>query len=270
MSEKLLRDIIILVVVFGAIWGGVAYFMSDVETPGVGISREQEQRLGDIMAKKMILSDWENITAQYPKADSAYRIIYTRLLKQIPLPAYDYHFYILRDSTVNAFTIAGGHIFIFEGLLKFCETPEELAAVLAHEIGHAEKRHITKKLAKELGIEVVGTILGGGDDNVVKEAGRLLLSKRFDRKYETEADHYAANLLEKAGISPYVMASFFRRLNEKGMGYNSNLEFLMTHPHNNNRIKDILNHQTPAGFEEKPFTINWKAVQQSLEGEEVL
>jgi hypothetical protein len=43
------------------------------------------------------------------------------------------------------------------------------------------------------------------------------------------------------------------------MGYDSNLEFLMTHPHNDNRIKDILNHQTPAGFEEKPFTIDWKA-----------
>lgn len=264
MGEKLVRDIVILVLIFGAIWAGFAYFSKDWKTPSIEISREQEQKLGDIMAKKVVLTQWENITAQYPKVDSAYRIIYGRLLNQVPLPAYNYRFYILRDTTINAFTIAGGHIFVFEGLIKFCESPEELAAVLAHEIGHAEKKHITKKLAKELGIEAVGTILGGGDDNVIKEAGKLVLSKRFDREYEKQADHFAIDLLEKAGISPYKLASFFRKLNEAGLAYDDDLEFMMTHPHNDSRIKDILGHQPAAGFNEKPFVMDWKDIQQSL------
>lgn len=263
--NKTLRDLLILAIVFGGIWAGIAYLPIVWKAPDLTISKEQEQKLGDILAEKSILAEWENINNQYPMADSAIRIITRRLLNQIDTPGYNYRFYLLRDSTINAFTIAGGHIFIFEGLLKFCETPEELAAVLAHEIGHAEKRHIAKKLTKELGLTLITTILGGGNDNMAKEAGKILLSKGFDRKYEEEADQYSINMLEKAGISPYKLASFFRRLDENGLSYNKNLEFMMTHPHHDTRVKDILSHQTPAKFKEIPFKLDWEGVKKSLD-----
>ena len=49
---------------------------------------------------------------------------------------------------VNAFTIPGGRIYIYKGLFEFCESAEQLAAVLAHEIGHVEKCHKVSKLIK--------------------------------------------------------------------------------------------------------------------------
>lgn len=263
--NKTFRDLLILVVIFGGIWAAIAYIPFDWKMPDFTISKEQEQKLGDIMAEKMILSEWENITNQYPKVDSALRQIQLRLLDNIEDKNYDYKFYLLRDSTINAFTIAGGHIFVFEGLVKFCETPEELAAVLAHELGHAEKRHISKKLTKDLGIELVTAILTGGNDNMIKEAGKLLLSKKFDRDYEREADRYANELLEKAEISPYKLVDFFHRLDKKGYSYDKNFELIMTHPHHDSRIKDILTYQTAADFDEKSFDMNWEEIQQNLD-----
>lgn len=262
--NKILRDLLILFAVFGGIWAAIAYLPFKWNMPDFTISKEQEQRLGDILAEKMVLTEWENISSQYPDVDSALRVIETRLLDNVEEKQYDYRFYILRDSSINAFTIAGGHIFIFEGLIQFCQSPEELAAIIAHEIGHAERKHITKKLSKDLGIELITTILGGGNDNMIKEAGKLLLSKRFDRGYERDADKYATDLLEKSNISPYKMLDFFHRLDKKGYSYDKDLELVMTHPHNDNRIKDILNYQTKATFKEKGFDMDWEAVQASL------
>lgn len=262
--NKILRDFLLLIGIFGGIWAGIAYLPILWEAPDLTLSKEQEQKLGDVLAKDVVLDKWENVSQQYPLADSALRVIYTRLLGSIPEPAYNYKFYILRDSTVNAFTIAGGHIFVFEGLIQFCESPEELAAVLAHEIGHSQKRHVVKKLTKDLGLELVSVIISGGNETVVHEAGKLLFSSRYDRTYEKQADRFAVDLLEKANINPYTMAGFFRRLKEKDMAYDEDLEFIMTHPHNDSRIRDILTYQTAASFTQKPFTIDWKAVQQSL------
>lgn len=265
--NRTLRDFLILIVVFGGIWAAVAVIPFDWGMDDIAIGKEQEQQLGDIMAEKLILSQWDDITDNYPKADSALKVIYTRLLNEVPEKNYDYKFYILRDTTINAFTIAGGHIFIFEGLLHACESPEELAAVLAHEIGHAEENHVTKKLVKDLGLEIVGTILSGGNDNILKEAGKVLLSKGFDRQYEREADRYAGELLEKAKISPFAIISFFTRLDKMGYSYDEDLELVMSHPHTDERIKNILAYQGTVGFEAEPFTMDWKAVQQSLKEE---
>lgn len=262
--NKIVRDLLILIAIFGGIWAAIAYLPFKWNMPDFTISKEKEQKLGDILAEKMVLSEWENISNKYPKVDSALKIIENRLLNNVEDKNYDYRFYLLRDSSINAFTIAGGHIFIFEGLVQFCESPEELAAIIAHEIGHAEKRHITKKLSKDLGIELITTILGGGNDNIVKQAGKLLLSKRFDRGYEREADRYATELLEKSNINPYKMVDFFHRLDKKGYSYDEGLELVMTHPHNDSRVKDILNYQTKADFREMKFSLNWTEIKEML------
>ena len=78
------------------------------------------------------------------------------------------------------------------------------------------------------------------------------------RSNEKEADQYAMELLERAKISPTVIASFFRKLNREELDYNENMEFLMTHPHNNSRIKASLSYETAGNFEAQDFEIDWK------------
>ena len=65
------------------------------------------------------------------------RLISNRLVLAIDEPLFNYEFYLIASDEVNAFTIPGGRIFVFSGLLNEADNPEEVAAVLAHEIGHA-------------------------------------------------------------------------------------------------------------------------------------
>ena len=71
-------------------------------------------------------------------------------------------------------------------------------------------------------------------------------------------------LLERAKIAPTATASFFRKLNREELDYNENMEFIMTHPHNNSRIKASLSHETAGNFEAEDFDIDWKQAQEAL------
>ena len=146
------------------------------------------------------------------------------------------------------------------GLISFCDSSEQLAAVLAHEIGHVEKRHSVSKLIKEFGINLFFTIISGGNTVLLTGLFHATASTAFDRSYEKEADQFALNLLEEAKISPTAMASFFRKLNRENLGYNERIEFLMTHPQNNARIKSALNYKTRDNFESQRFELNWEEV----------
>jgi len=150
-------------------------------------------------------------------------------------------------------------------LITMSESPEEVAAVLAHEIGHAEKRHVLSKIVKEFSIAVVVGILAGGDPNVIVQIIQQVVGSSFDREQEEEADRFALELLEKAKIDPQHLADFFSKLNEKEMSYNKNLEILMTHPHNDSRIDKVKRYRTSRGFKEEKIEMDWKAVKEAIE-----
>jgi beta-barrel assembly-enhancing protease len=198
-------------------------------------------------------------------ADSALQVITKRLVDALDSSAYRYQFTIIKSKEINAFTIPGGNIFVFSGLIEMSDTPEELAAVLAHEIGHAEKRHVVSKLLKQLSITAIVGILSGGDPSVLTSVLKDILGNTFDREQEVEADKFALELLEKSSISPKSLARFFEKLNENNLDYDKNLEILMTHPHNDNRIDEVRKYKTKNDFESKPFNINWQRVKESVE-----
>jgi len=225
------------------------------------LSVEQEILLGEKIEKHVL---------QNPKVynqavmDSALWVILTRLEQEIEFSDYDYTLKIIDSPEINAFTIPGGRIFIYKGLLVFCDSPEQVAAVLAHEIAHVEKRHTVSKLIKEFGITLLFSILSGGDAILLSDLFQATVSTSFDRANEREADDFALALLEKAQISPSSMASFFRKLNRENRAYNENIEFLMTHPHNNARIKRSLNYQVKDSFSSKPLGLNWQEIKEEV------
>ena len=156
---------------------------------------------------------------------------------------------------------------MFSGLINFCETPEELAAVLAHEIGHAEKRHVVSKLTKELGLSILFSILGGNNGVIISEIGRTTLSTKFDREQEKQADDFSFALMEKAKLDPKNMSSFMLRLREKYADLENvmeKLEWINTHPNTNSRIKSGMEYKTAPGFVAETFGMDWKRVKESL------
>lgn len=265
MRGSTLRDLLILLAI-GAGLFIAGYFLvreigkSDLEL-SYEVSYEQEEELGDLF-KDLIWDEFP--TVKDNAADSALKQITDRLIKALDTTHYRYEFTIIKEEQINAFTIPGGNIYVFSELMRVAETPEEVAAVLAHEIGHAENRHVVTKLMQELSITAIVSILSGGDPSMLTEVLKDIIGNSFSRSQEEEADKFALELLEKAGISPKSLARFFERLNEKDLDYDENLEILMTHPHNDKRIEQVRRYKTKNGFKPVPFEMDWKKVQESL------
>jgi predicted Zn-dependent protease len=146
--------------------------------------------------------------------------------------------YVFGDGQVNAFAIPGGNIVVYSALIRFCDNPDMLAGVMAHEIAHIQCNHISKKLAKEIGISTVFAIFG---DNLKILGGilRNLTSNHFNREQEAEADAIAVTYLQKAQIDPAQAAALFTKLNDKMGSMSGAMEWLSTHPDSKKRAEKI-------------------------------
>lgn len=232
-----------------------------MEDATLEISVDQEEQLGQFIVDAFLE---ETLPIDTPVVDSAMWVIESRLLQHVGTTDYEFTFHLVEDDLVNAMTMPGGNIVVFSGLLEFCESPEEVAAVLAHEIGHVQHRHTVEKLVAELGMAFVVGVLTGGDATLIHELSQTLISGAFSRSQESEADEYAMQLMLDADINPRSIATFFRRLNRENMGYSEYMEWMMSHPHNNARIKASLEFPVPEGFKSEPIDIDWDRVVAAL------
>lgn len=258
MLRSILRDLVILLGVFGLIWLIFTLF-SFPENPKL-MSIEKEERLGDAYTDLILLNPmFEPLENRL--IDSAVRVIGDRLLEGLDDTEYRYRFTVFNNEMINAFTLPGGHILISSGLIEFCDTPEELASVMAHEMGHVEERHVISRLVKEFGMKIITS----GDQYVLGEVTELLASTSFDRKQEEEADLFAEHLLEASGIEPRTLATLFRKLeDESGNELLDHFEIISTHPNINSRIREALSFVPGDSFKAEPIDLDWERVRSQL------
>ncbi|MCP4199733.1 MAG: M48 family metallopeptidase [Proteobacteria bacterium] len=225
------------------------------------IPLETETRLGGLLMDQLLVTTPE---VNSIPLDDAMATISDRLLRGLKDSKYYYRFIVVDTETVNAYTLPGGTIIVFSGLIEFTKSPEELAAVLAHEIGHAEKNHVTKKLIKQVGLEVLMGSSSGGDTLLLSELVKTMASLVFDRAQEQQADEFAMELLLTTKINPRTIASFFRRVREKQSSLETELELLSNHPETGSRIRAALQYNVPPNTQFESFAIDWERVQKSL------
>ena len=125
----------------------------------------------------------------------------------------------------------GYKIVVFRGLLSLLESEDELAGVVAHEIGHGVRGHIEEGAAKNAGIalaaDLLSRLLGGGKaTEIALGAGAVLASQGYSREQEVEADDFAVATLARSGYSPWGLYNAIRRMAEAGLvtspsGFNS-------------------------------------------------
>jgi Zn-dependent protease with chaperone function len=142
-------------------------------------------------------------------------------------------------DAVNAAAAAGGHIVVFNGLIQTAETPDEVAAVLAHEIGHVAYRHPLVGIYRSLGHRMLLAALVGDASTALglaSDAARLALDSAHSRSDEAAADRYAIELLKRAGLDSRGLAAFFRRLREQGAGA-SVPHWMSSHPATEERMR---------------------------------
>jgi Zn-dependent protease with chaperone function len=148
---------------------------------------------------------------------------------------------VVKSDIPNAFAIPGGHIVIYDRIIEGMNSYEELAALLAHEVTHIEKRHSLKSMFRQLStrlffnlmlgdIDVVGSILLTNADN--------LKQLSYSRSLETEADTYGVSLLARQNISCKGFIKLFKLL-QKDTGNTSEGEWFSSHPDLEKRIAHI-------------------------------
>ena len=145
---------------------------------------------------------------------------------------------VLRRPEANAFALPGGHIYLFEGLIGKAESVDEVAGVLAHEIGHVAHRDSTRSVIQAGGLSflfgmVLGDFVGGG---AVTIASRTLLQTSYSREVERRADAYAVELIGRLGGDPRALGAILVRIDGSD---HPGVRLLLDHPDTRDRLAAI-------------------------------
>ena len=246
----------LIVAIIVAIIGAITYFSSKStnevtgEVQHVNIAPDQEVALGlqafPEMAQQFGGEIDQAVINNYVESVGQ-RVVQQSDAKDTP---YKYDFHVLADpQTINAFALPGGQVSITLGLLGRLHNEAELAGVLGHEVGHVVARHGAEQLAKsQLSQTLVGaaTIAAYDPDHPNRSASNAavaaaigqLVSMRFGRQDELEADALGVRLMKEAGYDTRGMHDLLVTLEKLNQGGNAP-EFFSTHPNPENRLARV-------------------------------
>jgi Zn-dependent protease with chaperone function len=157
----------------------------------------------------------------------------------------DFTVKIYDAPVVNAFALPGGRIAVFDSLIAAADTPEEVAGVIAHELGHVANRHSEAQLIRAVGLQLMLSLASGGTGgNQLGEMAGVLTILRYSRVAEEEADNSAQQTLSQAAIDPLGLKRFFEKIQKlegaSSSGIFDNLaSMISTHPLTEDRIAAI-------------------------------
>lgn len=147
----------------------------------------------------------------------------------------------------NAFALPAGYVVITDDLIRLAENDEELLAVMAHEIGHVQKRHILRQILQN---SLTALLVAGLFGDLTSIAGlsatlpTFLVQQKYSRQFEREADSYAASILEARGIPLNHLVNILRRLTRREPGGRGGMvDYLSSHPATEERIEALLERQ---------------------------
>jgi len=156
----------------------------------------------------------------------------------------DYHFRVLEDEQVNAVSLPGGYVYVNSGLLEKVANDDELACILAHEVGHIVARHSIKKLQAMQGYSVLRLLVavapGTGDVGSAADAAYMQFLLGYSREDELLADQLGARYAKLAGYDPHGMITFLDKLQDinRRMPIQEK-SYYKTHPYVPDRVRVV-------------------------------
>lgn len=172
-----------------------------------------------------------------------------RLVDDLGDQPFDYRFRVLPDPSLNAFAVPGGYIYLHSGTILEAGSVEELAGVLAHELGHVKGRH-SARMAKDAAIpSLLATLVGvaasaaSGDATpmIAAQAANVAIQLQYSRQYEDEADRLAVDFLARSGMRSEGLVRFFERIQveQRKLPPGQVPPYLYSHPAVENRIDGV-------------------------------
>lgn len=172
---------------------------------------------------------------------------------------------VLRRPEANAIALPGARIYVFEGLIAKADNPDELAGVIAHEIGHVAHRDGTRSVLQAGGLSLLfgmllGDFVGGG---AVVIAAKTALQSRYSRHVETAADAYGADLMNKAGGNARALGTMLEKI---GGATEPGSDFLLDHPQTKARVAAINKIAAPRDVRPWLSAQEWAALKRICTG----
>jgi predicted Zn-dependent protease len=218
-------------------WGLFDWLFSDLNLVSVEQEAEISRELArDVESKQPIVRDRE--------IEEYVSDLGERLVGVLRRPDFRYRFLVVGDRTVNAFGIGGGRIYANAGLLAAADTEGQVAAVLAHEIGHQVRRHVAKQMSRQAVFENLARVAVGSHAsqwiNLAAGLGVTTGQLYFGREAEREADSVMVDLLPRAGYDPREALAIFVKLRAiEGRDPGAVATLLSSHPPTRERSEAI-------------------------------
>jgi predicted Zn-dependent protease len=156
---------------------------------------------------------------------------------------------VFADDQANAFALPGGKVGVYTGIFKVARNQDQLAAVVAHEIGHVVSHHHDERITRQAGaqgaLQMIGALLGSrygqGAANAAVQGGSILAQTGFllpgSRTQESEADVVGQQLMAQAGFDPRAAVNLWQ--NMAAAGGSRPPEWLSTHPDPQSRLSEL-------------------------------
>ena len=179
-------------------------------------------------------------------ATAALTVIGSSLVTASGPAEHPWQFRLVRDTTLNAFTLPGGFVYVHTALVVAAQDVDELAGVLGHEVAHARLRHGAKQQGQQtagaVAISLFCGLSGWCDGAVVQAAIRVgagAALAKFSREDELQADSAGLLYAARAGYDPRGIVRFFERLQRERATMPGVLQFLASHPMEETRIARV-------------------------------
>ena len=256
MSTENMKKVITILLLGLMTWSITALYADDINFPEIGdsagalISPQQEFQIGQAFFWQM---QQATDLIEDPEVNSYIQSLGYRLVSHSDAPYLRFTFFMIPDSSVNAFAAPGGFIGLHTGLILTTETEDELSSVVAHEIAHITQRHLLRSYEKAsqrsfpMMMAMIGAALLGAVDGqaglaamAAVQAGGTQIQIDVTRANEKEADNIGMQTLVRSGFDAEAMPDFFERLQYASRFYTGSAvpEFLRTHPVTTSRIAE--------------------------------
>lgn len=224
----------------------IVFSCGENKAGGVNLfSVKQDQELGAQLKDEINSNPDQYPVLAYAGNEKAYNYLYAMRDAILGSDVINYRqefgweLYIIKDdATLNAFCAPGGYMYVYTGLIKYLDQADHLAGVIGHEIAHADQRHSTKQMTKSYGLQILVSIIAGGDKSQLAEIAAGLATLSFSRAHEKDADSHSVEYLCDTKYAANGAAAFFEKLVAEGQG-GGTPAFLSTHPNPGNRVQSI-------------------------------
>ncbi|MFT3960988.1 M48 family metalloprotease [Propionivibrio sp.] len=246
------------------------------ESARAELSPQTERKIGESIMNQIRLREPSYVDD--PEINDYLAQLGRRLVEASANPTGEFHFFAIRDNTVNAFAMFGGYIGVNTGTVLTAQSESELAAVLAHEIAHVTQNHLARQIAKEkqntipsLIAMAIGVLAARSNTSVAAgaitsvQAGMIQAQLAYSRDFEREADRVGFQSLEKAGFDVHGMSDFFERLQKAGRLYENNAPvYFRSHPLTVERLSDMQNRAQDSPYRQVVSSLDFHLVRAKL------